>query len=124
MSNLEVTVLPAPIVYATAFSIILIACAILIWLILTIFFGVLLLKKINGLTKNISQLTETWNEKSKQIADQTTATIQSFQIKPKTESGHDKKTNFSSVLTGLFGLGSMAFEVIKLINNNRTRKEK
>lgn len=124
MNNLGVAVLPAPIVYATAFSIIIIATAILIWLIITIIFGTLLLKKMNILTKKVTQLTETWNEKSKQIADQTTATIQSFQVKPKTENNGDKKASMSSIITGLVGIGSVAFEVIKLINKNRSRKEK
>jgi predicted PurR-regulated permease PerM len=124
MENYTATILPTPIVYALAISIIVIALAILIWLALTIVFGILLLKKINDLTKNLSNLTNTLNEKSKQIADQTTATIQSFQLKPKGESNQDKKNNISSVVAGIFGFGSVLFEIIKLVNHNKSRKEK
>jgi predicted PurR-regulated permease PerM len=124
MDNFTATILPTPIVYATAISIIVIALAILIWLVLTIVFGTLLLKKVNELTKNMSRLTETWNEKSKQIADQTTATIQSFQLKPKGDSGYEKKNNFASVLSGIFGFGSMLLEIIKLVNQKKSGKEK
>jgi predicted PurR-regulated permease PerM len=124
MDNLVSTVLPAPIVYATAISIIIIALAILVWLALIIIFGTLLLKKINDLTKNLSHLTETWNEKSKQIADQTTATIQSYQLKPKVEIGSERKNNFSSVISGIFGFGSVLFEIIKLVNRKKSGKEK
>jgi hypothetical protein len=124
MDNLVSTILPAPIVYASAISIIVLALAILIWLTLTIIFCTFLLKKINDLTKNLSKLTETWNEKSKQIADQTTATIQSFQIKPKVENGSEKKNNFTSVISGIFGFGSVLFEIIKLVNRKKSGKEK
>lgn len=124
MNNFSATILPTPIVYATAFSIIVIALVILIWLVLTIIFGTLLLKKMNDLIKNLSKLSETWNEKSKQIADQTTATIQSFQIRPKVENGSEKKNNFASVLSGVFGFGSVLFEIIKLVNRRKSGKEK
>ena len=124
MENFTATILPVPIVYATAISIIVIALAILIWLALTIIFGTLLLKKVNDLTKNLSNLTQTLNEKSKQIADQTTATIQSFQLKPKTDNGSEKKNNFSTLITGIFGISSVLFEIIKLVNHKKSGKEK
>jgi predicted PurR-regulated permease PerM len=124
MDKFTATVLPVPIVYATAISIIVIAFAILLWFVLTTLFVTLLFKKLNDLTKNVSKLTETWNEKSKQIADQTTATIQSFQVKPKSENGKEKKNNFTSVLGGIFGIGSLFFEIIKMYNSNKSRKEK
>jgi uncharacterized protein YoxC len=124
MENFTATILPAPIVYATAISIIVIALAILIWLALTIIFGTLLLKKVNDLTKNLSNLTQTLNEKSKQIADQTTATIQSFQLKPKTDNGSEKKNYFSTLITGIFGISSVLFEIIKLVNHKKSGKEK
>ena len=116
------TIIPAPIVYATAISIIVIALAILIWLVLTILFGTFLLKKINDLTKNVSKLTETWNEKSKQIADQTTATILSFQAKPKSENESGKKNYFTSTMSSIIGLSPLIFDVIKMVNKNKTRK--
>lgn len=124
MENYTATILPTPIVYALAISIIVIALAIVIWLALTIIFGTLLLKKTNDLTKNLSQLTSTLNEKSKQIADQTTLTIQSFQLKPKVDTNGEKKNNFANVVTGIFGLGSVLFEIIKLVNHNKSKKEK
>lgn len=124
MDNYTATILPAPIVYATAVSIIVIAVVIIVWLVLTIVFGTFLLKKLNILTKNMSSLTETWTEKSKQIADQTTATIKSFQAKPKSDNNSEKKNYFSSLLSGVFGFSPLIFEVFKMINNNRTRKEK
>ena len=124
MDNMVTTILPTPIIYATSFSIIVIALAILIWLLLTIIFGTMLLKKLNLLTKNLSKLSETLIEKSKQVADQTTDTIRSYTMPARPEKETTKKYNYNSVFNSIFGIGSMVFEVIKIVNLFKNRKEK
>ena len=119
-----IMVLPASIAYATAISIIIIGLAIFIWLVLTIVFGTMLLKKVNILTKNFSSLTETWNMKSKQIADQTTETIHSYLLPSKTEKVAGKKSNFTSLFNTALGLGSLVYEVIKIVNLFKSKKER
>lgn len=124
MENSLSTVLPAPIVYAVAFSIIIIALAILIWLVITILFGTLILKKLNGLTKNISDLIKSLNEKGKQLADQTTETIKSYQLPPRTDNEADKGFKIAPLINSFIGIGGLFFEVFKIINLFKRKKEK
>lgn len=124
MDNIVTTVLPAPIIYATSFSIIFIALAIIIWLLITIIFGTMLFKKINQLTKDFSKLTETLTEKTKQVADQTTDTIRSYALPNRSDKEATKKNNFNSVFNSIFGIGSLLYEVLKIVNLFKNRKEK
>jgi len=118
------SVLPVPIVYAVAFSIIVIAFAILIWLIITILFGTLLFKKMNGLTKNISDLVKTLNEKGKLVADQTTETIKSYQLPARTVNESGKGFKFAPIVSTIVGLSSLVYEVLKVTALFKKRKEK
>ena len=124
MENAVTTVLPVPIVYAVAFSVIVIAFALLIWLIITILFGTLLLKKMNALTKNVSDLVKTLTEKGKQVADQTTETIKSYQLPARTENESGKGFKFTPIVTSLVGIGGVLYEIVKIVALFKKRKEK
>ena len=120
MTNFEVAV-PNSIALSVSISIIFIAVALLVWLILTIVFGIALMKKLNQFTKNMSGFVDTLNEKTKLVGDNTANLIRSYSLPEKKE---NEKT--SSIGKFIMVFGSMlpiALELLQLVKKFKGGKE-
>ena len=120
MTNIEVVV-PNSIALSVSISIIFIALALLIWLILTIVFGIVFMKKLTQLTNNMSGFVDTLKGKKKLVGDNTANLIRSYSLPEKKE---NEKT--SSIGKFIMAFGSMlpiALEIMHLVKKFKGGKE-
>jgi len=111
--NIEQYLIPKSIALSVSISIIVIAIAILIWLIITIVFGILLLKKMNIFTKNLNIMVSTLNDKTKLIGDSTSQLLQSYRLPERKES--EKASSFSKFAYTFGSIFTVVFEAMQLV---------
>ena len=111
--NVEQYLIPKSIALSVSISIIVIAIAILIWLIITIVFGLLLLKKMNLFTKNLNIMVTTLNDKTKLIGDSTSQLLQSYRLPERKES--EKASSFSKFAFTFGSILTVVFEAMQLV---------
>lgn len=111
MTDIQVKI-PNGIALSVSISIIFIALAILIWLILTIIFGIALLKKLNQFTKNMSGFVDTLNEKTKLVGDNTAHLIRSYSLPEKKDNG--KTSSFGKFIFTFGSILPIVFEIMQL----------
>ena len=111
--NIEQYLIPKSIALSVSISIIVIAFAIFIWLIITIIFGILLLKKMILFTKNLNTMVSTLNDKTKLIGDSTSQLLQSYRLPERKES--EKASSFSKFAYTFGSIFAVAFEAMQLV---------
>ncbi|MCE5223733.1 hypothetical protein LLG10_06015 [bacterium] len=119
--NIEQYLIPKSIALSVSISIIVIAIAILIWLIITIVFGMVLLKKMNLFTKNLNTMVTTLNDKTKLIGDSTSQLLQSYRLPERKES--EKTSSFSKFAYGFGSIFAVIFEVTQLVKKFKGGKK-
>jgi hypothetical protein len=112
--------LPPSIVWVVAISIIVIAAAILIRLLIFLFAGKILLNRVTRLTESIDSLVETLKEKSNDIGDQASKALEQLnrRISPPPETEHETK-KWTDVTNKVIAIGSILFNFIQMFKKTR-----
>ncbi|MDD4028233.1 MAG: hypothetical protein PHX86_00750 [Caldisericia bacterium] len=112
--------LPPLIVWSVAISIIVIALAILIRLVLFLVAGKVFMNKVSHLTESIDSLVETLKEKTNDIGDQATKTLEQFNHKinpPQQDESESKK--WGSIANKVIAIGSIVFNFVQMFHKSR-----
>jgi predicted PurR-regulated permease PerM len=113
-------ILPPFILWSVSISIIVIALAILIRLIVYLIAGKIFMNKISHLTESIDSLVETLKEKTNDIGDQATKTLEQIncKINPPEQDGCDSK-KWSSIANKVIAIGSIVFNFVQMFHKSR-----
>ncbi|HPJ12002.1 MAG TPA: hypothetical protein PLE09_00110 [Caldisericia bacterium] len=112
--------LPSSIVWAVAISVIVIAAAILIRLVIYLVAGKILMNRVTRLTESIDSLVETLKEKTNDIGDQASKALEQLnrRISPPPETEHETK-KWADVTNKVIAIGTILFNFIQMFQKTR-----
>ena len=111
--------LPEPIIWTVAISIIIIAFAILLRLVVYLVAGKIFLSKISQLTTSIDSLIETLKDKTEDIGNQASATLEGINKKICSSEDEKKETRkWMDITNKAIAVGTIVFNFVKMFKKS------